>query len=118
MVSKAKLYTQLDQLEEELEEKLMPHLEEAAQGKNEFIFCAKNFVVQASVRKHADATTQSLIDLGSRILSLRESLGESTENCAAARICIYCRKWGNVKDRHRNLGQELAIQLIEEIKTR
>jgi len=118
MVSKAKLYAQLDRLEEELEEKLIPHLEEAIKGKNEFIFCAKNFVAQVSLRKNADPLTQALIDLSSKILSMRDQLGEPTEGCAAERICIYCGKWGNVKDRHRNLGQELAVQFLAEIKNR
>lgn len=117
MVSKSKLYIQLDRLEEELEEKLIPHLEEAAKGRNEFIFCAKSFVAQASLRKHADAYTQELIDLSSKILSLRDNLGESTDGCVAERICIYCGKWGNVKDRHRNLGQELALEFLHEIKS-
>lgn len=117
MVSKSKLYTQLDGLEDELKEKLIPHLEDAAKGRNEFIFCAKKFVAQVSLRKHADAYTQELIDMSSKILSLRDILGESTEGCVAERICVYCDKWGNVKDRHRNLGQELAVQFLEEIKS-
>jgi hypothetical protein len=116
MVSKSKLYIQLDRLEEELSEKLIPHLEDAAKGRNEFIFCAKHFVAQTSLRKHADAYTQELIDLSSKILSLRDNLGESTVGCVAERICIYCDRWGSVKDRHRNLGQELAIEFLHEIK--
>lgn len=117
MVSKSKLYIQLDRLEEELVEKLIPHLENAAKGRNEFIFCAKNFVAQVSLRKYADTFTQELIDLSSKILSLRDNLGESTEGCVAERICIYCDRWGGVKDRHRNLGQELAVEFLNEIKT-
>ena len=118
MVSKAKLYLQLDGLEEELEEKLIPHLEQAAKGKNEFIFCAKDFVAQVSLRKNADAYTQDLIDLSSKILTMRDQLGEPTDGCIAERICIYCDKWGGVKDRHRNLGQELAVEFLAEIKRR
>ncbi len=42
MVSKSKLYTQLDLLESELREKLIPRLKSAARGNNDLIFCVDN----------------------------------------------------------------------------
>jgi hypothetical protein len=117
MVSRTKLYAQLDSLEEELDERLIPHLEEAAKGKNEFIFCAKSFVPYVSLRKHADKLTAELIELSSDIFYLREKLGETLENTSASRLCEYCEQWGKLTDRHRNSAQDMAIQFLKEIKS-
>jgi len=117
MVARSKLYAQLDSLEEELDEKLIPHLEEAAKGKNEFAFCAKSFVPYVSLRKHADKLTAELIELSSDIFYLREKLGESLDKTNAGRLCEYCEQWGKLKDRHRNSAQELAIQFLKEINS-
>ncbi len=116
MVARSKLYAQLDSLEGELDEKLMPHLEEAAKGKNEYIFCAKSFVPYVSLRKHADKLTAELIELLSDIFYLREKLGEPLDNTNAGRLCEFCEKWVNLTDRHRNSAQDLAIQFLKEIK--
>jgi len=43
MVSKVKLYTQLDALEAELRDRIIPHLQNAAEGKNNLIFCVVPF---------------------------------------------------------------------------
>jgi len=51
MVARSKLFTQLDSLEAELDEKLIPHLEEAAKGRNEYVFCAKSFVPHVSLQR-------------------------------------------------------------------
>lgn len=115
MVARSKLYAQLDSLEEELDERLIPHLQEAAKGKNEFLFCAKRFVPHASLRKHADKITAELIELSSDIFYLREKLGESLDNTNAGRLCDYCEEWGNLSDRHRNSAQDLAIRFLKEI---
>ena len=117
MVARSKLFTQLDSLEAELDEKLIPHLEEAAKGRNEYVFCAKSFVPHVSLRKHADKLTAKLIELSSDIFYLREKLGEPLENTNAGRLCEYCDQWGKLKDRHRNSGQELAILFLTEIKS-
>jgi hypothetical protein len=41
MVAKSKLYSKLDGLEIELKERLVPHLEQAAAGNNDLVFCVK-----------------------------------------------------------------------------
>ncbi len=43
VVSKAKLYSKLDSLEAELEEGLVPHLRDAANGENDLVFCVTAF---------------------------------------------------------------------------
>jgi hypothetical protein len=118
MVARSKLYAQLDSLEDELDEKLIPHLEEAAKGKNEYIFCAKSFVPYVSLRKHADKLTAELIELSSDIFYLREKLGESLDNTNAGRLCDYCEQWGKLTDRHRNSAQDMAIHFLKEINAR
>tara|TARA_R110002096_G_scaffold61016_3_gene151845 strand:- start:1937 stop:2290 length:354 start_codon:yes stop_codon:yes gene_type:complete len=117
MVARSKLYAQLDLLEEELDETLIPHLQEAAKGKNEYVFCAKRFVPYVSLRKHADKVTAELIELCSDIFYLRDKLGEPLEETNAGRLCEYCEKWGKLTDRHRNSAQDLAIQFLKEINT-
>jgi hypothetical protein len=117
MVARAKLFAQLDSMEEEFDEILIPHLEEAAKGRNEYVFCAKSFVPYVSLRKHADKTTQELIELGSKILYLRDKLKEPLDGSNAGRICAYCEKWGKLTDRHRNSAQDMAIKFLSEIRS-
>ncbi len=118
MVARSKLYAQLDSLEDELDEKLIPHLEEAAKGKNEYIFCVKSFVPYVSLRKHADKLTAELIELSSDIFYLRDKLGESLDNTNAGRLCDYCEQWGKLTDRHRNSAQDMAIHFLKEINAK
>jgi len=116
MVARSKLYAQLDSLEEEFVEKLVPHLKEAARGQNEYIFCAKSFVSYASLRKHADKLTAELIELASDIFYMREKLGESLDDTNAGRFCDCCEQWGKLTDRHRNSAQDMAIQFLKDLE--
>ena len=116
MVSKSKLYKRLDQLEAELEERLVPHLESAAQGFNDEIFCVADFNPFDELRYKTDKVTEDLVELGSQILTLKTKLGESDESSIAARICWYCREWGDVKQGHKKSAQVLAVQFLDEIK--
>lgn len=115
MVSKAKLYSRLDVLEAELRETLVPHLENAAQGNNDLIFCVKSFNPFRELKHSTDKVTEELIEIGSQILSLRQKLGESSEGTIAARICWYCREWSDTKNNHRFSGAGLAEQFLAEI---
>lgn len=116
MVSKAKLYARLDALEVELEEGLLPHLENAANGNNDLIFCVKWFNPFRELKHRTDGVTEQLIDLGAQVLSLREKLGEPTEGTIAERICWYCREWGNTNNHKRPSGTSLAKQFLAEIE--
>ena len=116
MVSRSKLYGQLDALELELEEKLIPHLENAANGKNDLVFCVSDFNPFEELKNKTDHTTERLIHIGSQILTLKKKLGEESEGSIAERICWYCREWGNSESTHRNNAQELAKQFINEIR--
>lgn len=115
MVSKAKLYRQLDKLNEELRERIIPHLEEAAIGQNDLIFCVADFNPFPQLKFKTDAETELLIQLGRQILGLNEKLGESSESTIADRICWYCRKWGNTGDSHGKAAQGLAREFLQEI---
>lgn len=115
MVSKEKLYCQLDRMEDELWERIIPHLENAATGNNEFVFCATDFNPFPELKFKTDAETDSLIQLGRKILALREKLCESSKGTIAERVCWYCRKWGNTGDKRRKSTQWLANEFLQEI---
>jgi hypothetical protein len=117
MVSKSKLYAQLDSLESQLEELLVPHLERAASGGNDRVFCVAEFNAHPELNNRPDKTTKSLIGLGRRILALKEKLGEPCEGSVAARICWYCNSWGNGTNHHGMAAQEMAQEFLEEIRT-
>ena len=116
MVSKAKLYSRLDALEAELEQGLLPHLRNAAEGNNDLIFCVKAFNPFRELRLKTDRLTEELIDIGSQILSLREKLGESSDGTIAERICWYCREWSNAGNYDRGAGAGLAKQFLAEME--
>ena len=116
MVSKAKLYSRLDALEDELRELLLPHLRNAAEGKNDHIFCVKAFNPFHELKYKTDKLTEELIETGSQILSLRGKLGEPSEGTIAERICWYCQEWGNTENAHRPSGTGLAKQFLAEIE--
>ncbi len=116
MVSKQKLYSQLDRMEEELRERIVPHLEEATARKNDLVFCATDFNPFPELKLKTDAETDALIQLGRQILVMREKLGDSSDGTIAERLCWYCRKWGDAGDNHRKSAQRLAAEFLQEIK--
>jgi hypothetical protein len=115
MVSKAKLYVQLDRLEEQLRQRMVPHLEKAAIGQNNLIFCVTDFNPFPQLKLRTDAETELLIQIGRQILALNEKLGESSEGSIADRLCWYCRTWGNSGDSHGKTAQGLAREFLQEI---
>lgn len=115
MIAKIKLYTKLDALEAQLHESLVPHLEQAAIGKNELIFCVRGFNPSHDLKDKTDKLTEELVEVGAEILSLREKLGEPTEGILAERICWYCREWSKSASKKRRSGEILAKQFLEEI---
>lgn len=116
MVSKAKLYSKLDSLEAELEERLVPHLQVAANGKNDLVFCVTVFNPFREFKSRTDKLTEELIEMGSQILALRDKLGEPSAGTIAERICWYCREWGNKDNHQRKSAQGLAKQFLTEIE--
>ena len=118
MVSKAKLYTQLDALEFELEASLIPHLEQAADGRNDLVFCVQSFNPFPELASRTDEKTETLVTIGSHILTLKNKLGEPSDGSLAERICWYCREWGNLENEKRKSAQGLAIQFLQEIETK
>lgn len=116
MVSRVKLYSRLDMLESQFRETLVPHLRNAADGKNDHIFCVTAFNPFPELKHRTDKLTEELVEMGSRILALREKLDEPSEGTIAERICWYCREWGNTEKHHRPSGTGLAKQFLEEIE--
>lgn len=115
MVSKSKLYSQLDRLEAELRDRLIPHLEQASNGENDLVFCVPDFSPFPELRFKADPVTQELVLLGRKALSLRDKLGEPTDGVLAERICWYCRKWSDLNDSHRRAATGLASDFLGEV---
>jgi len=116
MVSKVKLYSRLDALEAELKEKLIPLLETAVVGKNDLVFCVEEFNPFLKLRFHTCKETEALIGLGRQVLALQNKLGEPSDDSIAARLCWYCRKWGDISNDHRKSAQGLARQFLDEIE--
>ena len=116
MVSKSKLFSQLDALESELEEKFIPHLEKAAQGENDLVFCVSDFNSYTELKSKTDPLTEQMIHIGRQILTLKKKLGESSEGTLAERLCWYCREWSNSDNYLKPNVQELAKQFITEIR--
>lgn len=116
MVSKAKLYSKLDILEDQLKELLIPHLESASTGENDLIFCVKQFNPPNSLKYKTDKLTEELIEIGSQVLSLREKLTEPSKGTVAERICWYCKQWRDIESHHKSSTRELATQFLNEIK--
>lgn len=117
MVSKAKLYSRLDSLEAELEEGLVLHLRNAASGENDLVFCVSAFNPFRELKNVTDKTTEEFVEIGSRIISLRDKLGESSAGTIAERICWYCREWGNKVNHQRKSARVLAKQFLAEIES-
>jgi hypothetical protein len=115
MVSKAKLYIQLDRLQDELCERIIPHLQNAAKGNNALIFCTLAFNSIRKLQPEADQETEKLIQLGRQVLALSDKLGVVTKNSIAERLCWYCRKWEHGNDTESCSSQILAQTFLQEI---
>ena len=116
MVSKSKLFAKLDSLEEELQERLVPHLEKAAAGENDLVFCVEGYHSIQRFKPYSDETTTELVNIGSQILVLKEKLGEPSKGAIAERICWYCREWASHHEHNRKTAQALAMQFLDEIQ--
>ena len=115
MVSKAKLFIQLDDLEQHLKANTLAHLHLAVITSNELVFCAADFITSRELRNKVDKETESLIVLGRQVLALQEKLGECSKGSVAERICWYCREWS--RPNTRLSGVQLAQQFIDEIES-
>jgi hypothetical protein len=115
MVARVKLYLQHDQLEQELEARIVPHLARAALGENDWVFCAADFNPVPRWQQYEDAETASLITLGRQILGLKAKLGEPDEGSIAEQLCVYCRLWAAARGDHRAAAQTLAQRFLSQI---
>jgi hypothetical protein len=115
VVSKTKLYTQLDALEAELKERLIPHLRNTIAGNNDLLFCVNGFNPFHQFKNHTDKTTEELVDIGAQILTLKEKLQEPSNGSIAERICWYCYEWNDLYKNDKSAGVILAKQFLDEI---
>lgn len=118
MVSKTKLYQKLDTLEIELREQIIPHLENAAKGQNELVFCVSQFNPFKELKHRTDKKTEELVELGAQILALKTKLQEPSEGSIAEKICWYCRKWASAKSPSQSDAVSLAKAFLDEICSR
>jgi hypothetical protein len=116
MVSKTKLYQKMDLLETQLEEDIVAHLKEAANGRNDLLFCVTAFNPFTDLKSRTDRLTEELVDIGAQILTLRAKLGEPSDGTIAERLCWYCRQWSNSGKNYKTSGKELARQFLLEIE--
>lgn len=116
MVSKTKLYTKLDSLEQELKEGLRQHLKDAIERDNHLVFCVPAFNPFRELKNRTDSKTQHFVDLGSQILSLRNKLDEPSAGTLAERICWFCRQWADSASSPDSPGLDLAKTFLAEIE--
>ena len=117
MVSRSKLYGQLEQLEDELRDKLINQLNNAAKGTNHQVFCVQQFNTHKHWKNKTDYETELLVDLGAKILTLRKKLGEPSDNTIAEKICWYCQQWNENIQSEPKIAQILAQQFLDAINT-
>jgi hypothetical protein len=117
VVSKAKLFSKLDDLEELLKNSVVDHLRLAIASHDDWVFCVAELCNTREEKRKVDKVTEELVLLGRQVLSLKEKLGESSQGSIAERICWYCREW-NASDPHRQLlsSTYLAQQFLDEIE--
>ena len=116
MVSRAKLYEQLDRLEIELKQDLVPHLKIAESGKNDYIFCVNGFNQGLAAKNKNDALTERLIHIARQVIALRGKLDEPDEDSIAVKICQYCREWSAEHKRGNADVKMMAKKFLQEIE--
>jgi hypothetical protein len=116
VVSKAKLFIKLDDLEILLKDSVVSHLRLAVNNGNEGVFCVTELAKNCDAKHKTDKTTEELVLLGRQVLALKEKLGETSQGSIAERICWYCREWSQTKPRYPHpSGTYLAQQFLDEI---
>jgi len=66
MVSRAKLFMQLDALESELKDKIVLHLKVAVTGHNDLIFFVKIFNSYSGLKSKTDKTTENIVNMSTQ----------------------------------------------------
>jgi len=118
VISKVKLYSKLDAIENQLKEELLPHLRMAAEGKNDLVFCVSQFNSFRDLKNQTDMKMEEFVELGAQILSLRNKLGEPSDGIIAERICWYCREWNLAYKSEKAAGVRLAKQFLGEVESK
>lgn len=114
----AKLYRRLDTLEADLARQLLRHLTACVEGRNDLLFCAREFLPAHYPRNLPTAgPADELLGLVEQIRRLREQVKEPFEGSLACRFRECCRRWADLADAHRGTSETIAKQLLAEIVT-
>ena len=117
MVSKQKLFTKLDLLEMELEERLIPHLEKSAHGENDLVFCVTGFNPFRELKSKTDKVTE---ELEMKWISLKwytkinEVMTEITYDIRKDGITVKDLTYKNIDNKKTfKIGQKIEIDINE-----
>jgi hypothetical protein len=112
-----KLYARLDALEAEFKQRLVSELTPVSEGSGDFFFMDEQYPEYDVLSRYARPEVAELEALGKEIVSLRRKLKEPEEESLLARFRSYRAKWSDLEDHHRGTDQNLAKQLLVEIRS-
>jgi hypothetical protein len=113
-----KLYRRLDGLELSLEERLARELTACVEGRNDLLFCSREFLPSHYPRYMPTELADKLLDLVEEIRGLRRKMREPFEGTLAWRFRKCCVLWADHCDPHRGSAQTIARRLLLEIGPR
>lgn len=113
----AKLYHRLDTLEADLARQLLRHLTACAEGRNDLVFCAREFLPTGYPGNMPTDLADELLGRVEQIRRLREQVGEPFAGSLAWRYRECCRRWADCSDAHRGSARTMAERLFAEIAT-
>jgi hypothetical protein len=115
MARAAKIYYRLDTLEASLVEQLVHHLTACADGRNDLLFCAAEFIPAHYPSNMPTALADELLGQVEVIRRLREKVGEPFQASLGWRFRECCRKWNDDSDPQRGNAQAIAKRLLAQI---
>jgi len=113
----AKLYQRLDTLEAELARELVRHLTACAEGRNDLVFCSREFLPTHYPGNMPTELADQLLEKVEEIRRLREQVGAPFQGSLASRYRESCRQWADHSDAQRGSAQALAKKFLAEMVT-
>jgi hypothetical protein len=110
-----KLYRRLDALETSLAEQLARVLPVCAEGHDDLLFCAREFLPRHYPGNMPTGRADELLARVEQIRGLREQVGEPFEGSLAWRFRECCRRWADHADPHRGSARSIARRLLAEM---
>jgi hypothetical protein len=103
----------LEELENRLEQRLVPQLRKCAMGFLNLMFASRHYLHDEWPKNVHRAETDEILRLCLEIIALRDDLDESTENCLAEDFRAACQLWADTDAPERNNASRIARQLLE-----